>query len=38
MDYRMTVFLRMRWIDPRLVHTGNTTLTVHPELLDTKSR
>ena len=31
------VFLRMKWNDPRIAHFGDKELTVHPDLLNTRS-
>ena len=36
MDYRLNVFLRMRWNDPRLNYKGlfdDESVTVHPSML-----
>ena len=36
-DYRVNIFLRMRWNDPRLNYRGlfdEDTVTVHPSLLE----
>ena len=37
LDYRVNIFLRMRWNDPRLNYRGlfdEDTVTVHPSLLE----
>ena len=40
MDYRVNVFLRMRWNDPRLNYRGkfdDESVTVHPSMLGKSS-